>query len=465
MMAKQFTIDTHRGAVFYRFIDYLVIAASLILTMFLYVVPFSNDYLLVLALYLVFFSFIGESLQIYRSWRIGKFNKLLAQVIAVQCTSVMLLFTLLFVVKISDVYSRVVIIGWFTVATFLLISWRVLAKKIRQQLRLNGYSMQDVAIIGLNKDGMNLFNQFKQHPELGFRCYGFFDDRNVERLNNTDQTLIKGNVKKAVLLAKEGKLSKIYLALPITAEERIAEIVTELGDTTADVILLSSSLLKNIMHARIGHIGNVDTISVFESPIYGIRDFYKRIFDICFSFTALIAISPLLCVIALAVKVTSKGPVLFKQRRYGLNGKHIDVFKFRSMTVTENAEKVKQATKNDVRITPIGKFLRRTSLDELPQFLNVLLGDMSVVGPRPHAVSHNETYRKIVNYYMLRHQVKPGITGWAQINGWRGETDTLVKMEKRVEFDLEYIRSWSLWFDIKIIFLTLFKGFVGKNAY
>jgi putative colanic acid biosynthesis UDP-glucose lipid carrier transferase len=169
--------------------------------------------------------------------------------------------------------------------------------------------------------------------------------------------------------------------------------------------------------------------------------------------------------ISLAIKATSPGPVLFKQRRYGLRGEEILVWKFRSMYVMDNNEKVVQATKNDLRITPLGAFLRCSSLDEFPQFFNVLRGDMSLVGPRPHAVAHNEEYRRKVQFYMLRHKVKPGITGWAQINGWRGETDTLEKMEKRVEFDLQYIKTWSLWFDLKIILLTIFKGFVGKNVY
>jgi putative colanic acid biosynthesis UDP-glucose lipid carrier transferase len=171
-------------------------------------------------------------------------------------------------------------------------------------------------------------------------------------------------------------------------------------------------------------------------------------------------------VIAIAIKMTSKGPVIFKQDRYGLNGKRIKVYKFRSMTVCDNDDTViQQASRFDIRVTKLGLFLRRTSLDELPQFINVLQGRMSVVGPRPHAVAHNEQYRKLIKGYMWRHKMKPGITGWAQINGWRGETDTIEKMKKRVEYDLEYIRRWSVWFDLKIVFLTVFKGFVDKNAY
>jgi putative colanic acid biosynthesis UDP-glucose lipid carrier transferase len=169
--------------------------------------------------------------------------------------------------------------------------------------------------------------------------------------------------------------------------------------------------------------------------------------------------------IAIGVKLSSPGPILFKQHRYGMDGKPIKVWKFRSMTTCDDGDSVIQAKKGDARITQYGSFLRRTSLDELPQFINVLMGEMSVVGPRPHAVAHNEEYRKIISGYMLRHKVKPGITGWAQVNGWRGETDTIEKMEQRVEHDMRYIRNWSLWLDLNIVFRTLFTGFVGKNAY
>ncbi|HBX2594003.1 TPA: exopolysaccharide biosynthesis polyprenyl glycosylphosphotransferase, partial [Klebsiella pneumoniae] len=202
-----------------------------------------------------------------------------------------------------------------------------------------------------------------------------------------------------------------------------------------------------------------------ESPLSGINMVFKRLEDIIVSLSILIVISPVLLIIACAVKFTSPGPVIFRQIRYGMDGKSIKVWKFRSMTVMENDNNVTQATKHDLRVTKVGKFLRRTSLDELPQFFNVLFGQMSVVGPRPHAVSHNEQYRTLIKGYMLRHKVKPGITGLAQVNGWRGETDTLDKMQKRVEYDLLYIRNWSIWLDLKIIFLTIFKGFVNKSAY
>ncbi|MCX2533910.1 MAG: exopolysaccharide biosynthesis polyprenyl glycosylphosphotransferase [Plesiomonas shigelloides] len=206
-------------------------------------------------------------------------------------------------------------------------------------------------------------------------------------------------------------------------------------------------------------------MSVFSSPFDGIGGFIKRAEDIILGALILLLISPVLLFVAIGVKLSSPGPVLFKQDRYGLGGKCIKVWKFRSMKVMENSDKVVQATRNDPRVTRFGAFIRRTSLDELPQFFNVLQGSMSIVGPRPHAVAHNEEYRAIVNRYMVRHMVKPGITGLAQINGFRGETDTVDKMEMRVKYDLRYIQTWSLALDIKIIFLTIFKGFVGETAY
>ncbi|HCF9021838.1 TPA: undecaprenyl-phosphate glucose phosphotransferase, partial [Klebsiella variicola subsp. variicola] len=246
---------------------------------------------------------------------------------------------------------------------------------------------------------------------------------------------------------------------------KIKSLITELTDTTCSVSLIPDMLTFNILQSRTEEINGIPVVPLFDTPLNGINMVIKRMEDIVLSFLILLLISPLLICISLAVKLTSSGPVIFKQIRYGMDGKPIKVWKFRSMKVMENDGVVTQAKKHDVRVTTVGKYLRKTSLDELPQFINVLMGNMSIVGPRPHAVAHNEQYRKLIRGYMLRHKVKPGITGWAQINGWRGETDTIDKMEKRVEFDLEYIRSWSLFFDFKIIFLTIFKGFVNKSAY
>ena len=210
----------------------------------------------------------------------------------------------------------------------------------------------------------------------------------------------------------------------------------------------------------------IQMLDLSASPITGELRLLKAVQDFVLASLILLLISPLLLAIALAIKLTSRGPVLYQQKRHGWNGEEIWVYKFRSMVVHHEAgSQVTQASKNDSRITPLGAFLRRTSLDELPQFINVLQGRMSIVGPRPHAMAHNEHYKELVPGYVLRHKVKPGITGWAQVNGFRGETDTLDKMEKRVEYDLYYIEHVSLWLDLKIIVATVFKGFMHKNAY
>jgi putative colanic acid biosynthesis UDP-glucose lipid carrier transferase len=220
-----------------------------------------------------------------------------------------------------------------------------------------------------------------------------------------------------------------------------------------------------LKQARWTNVGGLPIVSIYESPFDGMNGWLKRVEDLLLGTAILVVAAIPMLAIAIAIKCTSKGSILFKQRRYGLNGKVVEVWKFRTMTCSDDGDVVRQATKCDARITRLGGFLRRSSLDELPQFFNVLAGDLSVVGPRPHAVAHNEQYRSLIPGYMLRHKVKPGITGWAQINGWRGETDTLEKMQKRVECDLEYVQHWSLWLDLKIVALTIIKGPYSKNAY
>ncbi|MGI2178555.1 undecaprenyl-phosphate glucose phosphotransferase [Shewanella frigidimarina] len=466
-MDSQKALDVEKDSYtfLYRIIDILIIITCFNSTLILYGADFSKDYLIVLIFTLLVYSYLSESFQLYRSWRVGKFSRMIGSLCLVKLFCFFIVASSLFLLKESESFSRIIIVGWFTLSITSLMSWRYLAKWVKSVRRRSGLGFQDVAIVGLTSTGINLYREIIKNYELGFNFVGFFDDREPKRLGGMQTNLIDGGVNEAVALAKSGKIQKLYICLPMVAEKRIADIIEQLGNTTVDVLITPDFLLKNLMQARIGSVGDVDTISVFESPVNGMRRFYKRTFDIIFSLTAILALSPVLVIIAAAIKLNSPGAVIFKQDRYGLDGRKIKVWKFRSMSVTENSNIVKQATKGDARITNVGAFLRKTSLDELPQFFNVFKGDMSVVGPRPHAVAHNEEYRKLVTYYMLRHKVLPGITGWAQVNGWRGETDTLDKMEKRIDYDLAYIRNWTLWWDVKIVFLTLFKGFVGKNVY
>jgi putative colanic acid biosynthesis UDP-glucose lipid carrier transferase len=458
-------IASNGYAFLYRFIDISILICVLLVSCQFYGVFFDKNYLILLLAQIVIFSYTAEALQLYRYWRVGNFSKMLRLVLVILLIAFGALASVLFLFKAGANFSRVVFGIWFVFSLQLMLSWRILLRLFRKVQLKHGVNVQKVAIAGLTPRGVQLFEEFRQHHELGFQCIGFFDDREVARFPEEYRQHLLGSINDAVLTAQSGVITRLYICLPLHADKRIQQIVQQLGDTTLDVYLVPDLLVMSMMHGRLSNVGDIDTISVFESPHYGVQNYLKRTFDILFSSVALICLMPLLLLIALFIKITSKGPVLFKQDRYGLDGKKIGVYKFRSMKVMENSETVVQATKGDKRVTPLGAFLRRTSLDELPQFINVLFGQMSVVGPRPHAVAHNEHYRNHVSFYMLRHKVKPGITGWAQVNGWRGETDTLVKMEKRVEFDLFYIRNWSLWLDIKIIMLTLFKGFGGKNVY
>lgn len=449
---------------FFRVIDITLLIIALLISLTIYSVPIDKDYLLLLFLATSFFLFIAESIQLYRKLVLGPFfNRTLNVVTAVTLTS-FLMTTLLFLMKENENYSRIAMLIWYILTLTSLIGWRIIYRKAKRSLYKKGINLRKVAVIGLTPIARQLAKEIELYPELGLQFVGFYDDRKTQRLKG-DLTLYKGTVQDALELAQTRELDVVYICIPLSAEAHIARIIYKLSDSTVSVFMVPDFLMSSLMQGNISNIGSLDTISVFESPISGIQEFYKRFFDIIFSFIVIVLISPILLTISIAIKLTSKGPVLFKQDRYGLAGEQIKVYKFRSMKAMENSHTVVQATKNDSRITSIGGFLRRTSLDELPQFFNVLKGEMSVVGPRPHAVAHNEEYRKLVDYYMLRHKVKPGITGWAQINGLRGETDTVDKMEKRVEYDLQYIRNWTLWWDIQIIFLTVYKGFINKNAY
>ncbi|HMP06362.1 MAG TPA: undecaprenyl-phosphate glucose phosphotransferase, partial [Lacipirellulaceae bacterium] len=274
-----------------------------------------------------------------------------------------------------------------------------------------------------------------------------------------------GNLRQLVHLAKTGGVDMIFITFPMRAEQRIRNYLQQLGDTTASVYIVPDFFVFQMLHARWNQIDGLPVVSVFETPISGIDGVLKRMFDLVVATALLVVAAIPMALIAAAVKWSSPGPIFFRQTRYGLSGEEIRVWKFRTMRVCENGPTVKQASKDDDRVTPVGRVLRKTSLDELPQLLNVIGGSMSLVGPRPHATAHNEQYRAQIDGYMLRHKVKPGITGLAQVNGARGETETLEKMARRVEFDHRYIREWSLWMDLRILLKTVLVVFKQENAY
>ncbi|MFC7420020.1 undecaprenyl-phosphate glucose phosphotransferase [Iodobacter arcticus] len=365
-----------------------------------------------------------------------------------------------------DYYYPPFIITWFIVAPIVLISVHVAIRVY--VLRVDSGENAErskVVVVGINQPSQLLVKNIHEEPFLKMDFMGYFDDRSISRLPKSASEHLKGSLDSLPKYIKEHGIKKIYISLPMSSQPRVLELIDELKDSTASIYFIPDLFVFDLINARFDNVAGMPIVAICESPFMGLNGVIKRISDISLSLLILSMIWPVLVAIALAVKFTSAGPVFFKQRRYGENGDSVLVYKFRSMTVMEDGEKVVQATKNDQRLTSIGSFLRKTSLDELPQFINVLQGKMSIVGPRPHANAHNEQYRKLIKGYMIRHKVKPGITGWAQVNGFRGETDTLDKMQNRIKYDLDYLRNWSVWLDLKIIVLTVAVIFRDRNAY
>ena len=449
----------------YRLADLLTISFIYFSILTIRNIPIDQTVLIPLLVSILSFNLTAEALDLYRSWRTQATTTLLRTATLTWLIASLIVFLwAYFFTNMAGFDNRT--LGLYLIGvTPALIIWRMIFREFLFMQRKRGRNSRYAAVIGATQSGYNLSLQILDNAQLGIKLYGLFDDREPKRLPHEFQNQITGTVADVIQAAKEGKIDYIYVAMPMSAENRIMQILNQCSDTTCNVYIIPNFFIYNLLNARWQSVGSVQTLSVFDTPFQGASNAIKRIEDIVFGSAILALIAIPMMFIALGVKITSPGPVIFKQFRYGLDGKEIKVYKFRSMTVTDNGAEVKQATKNDARITPFGAFLRRTSLDELPQFINVLQGRMSIVGPRPHAVAHNEQYRKLIEGYMLRHKVKPGITGWAQVNGFRGETEVVNKMVKRVEYDLDYIHRWSVWLDVKIIFATVFKGFSNKNAY
>ncbi len=454
-------------AAFSQLMDALFVAGALWIVTWCYGFELRTDQSLAAFWAVALFIFFGHLCGLYHSWRGLSLRHEFGRLILVWAAVVMLLLFIAYSLKTSEQFSRRVFLTWFVITPLILIIWRGWIQIILGALRRRGFNTRMVAIAGARDLGGYLARSILDTPWMGLRPVGFYDDRRPAGLRPLVREPIEviGNLDAMVRHAREGKIDIVYITLPMSAEKRIQALLAKLSDTTASVHLIPDFFIFDLLHASWGTIGEVPVVSISESPFYGVDGIIKRLEDMVLACIALLLVAIPLIVIAIGVKLSSPGPILFRQHRYGLRGNKIEVWKFRSMTVLENSDDVAQAKRNDPRVTRFGAFLRRTSLDELPQLFNVLQGRMSLVGPRPHAVIHNEQYRKLIDRYMLRHKVKPGITGWAQVNGWRGETDSLDKMQKRVEYDLAYIHNWSLWLDVKILFLTAFRAFNDKNAY
>ena len=448
---------------FKRLLDPFMIWGLLIIIALAYDENFTGYYLVLMIITFFISSYVFEQTSIYSRWRNGKLLAYIRDTFVGWSFIVAILLFLGYATKLAYQFSEQVILTWFIVTPLALIASHITVRMIADKLRSSG-ELRSAVIVGANETSLKLTQRIAEFPYLLIDIRGFFDGRNETRIQSGFGPRL-GEIADVASYARKHNIEMIFISLPMSAQPRIREILDDLHDTTASIYFLPDVYVFDLMQARFNNVGGIPVVAICESPFAGIDSVVKNTSDFVFAFFILMLLSPLMLAIALAVKMTSPGPAIFKQRRYGLNGEEIIVYKFRSMTVTDDGQKIDQAKKNDPRITKIGAFLRSSSLDELPQFINVLQGRMSIVGPRPHAVAHNELYRKLIKGYMLRHKVKPGITGWAQVNGLRGETEVLEKMQARIEFDLDYLQNWSIWFDTWIIIRTVWVVLRRDNAY
>jgi putative colanic acid biosysnthesis UDP-glucose lipid carrier transferase len=370
-----------------------------------------------------------------------------------------------YVTKYSEEYSRRVVVTWVLVTPVLLVILALALQSITRALLMDAAQARRAIIVGCTKASMELTRRLELHVELGISVAGFFDDRGSDRLGCAQHAQLLGRFADVAWFVKHRNIDVIFIAIPPGQVARMRDLVHELGDTTASIYYLPDVSGFDMIQQRTSEILGFPVVAMCETPFHGYTGLVKRVMDVTIASLAVVLLSPLLLGIAWAVRSSSPGPVLFRQRRYGLDGREIMVFKFRTMTVCEDGTRVTQAARNDQRVTRVGKHLRRWSLDELPQLFNVLQGTMSLVGPRPHAVAHNEEYRKLIKRYMVRHKVLPGITGLAQVRGCRGETARVEDMEARVMYDLEYMRNWSPLLDLQILFATAIAVVRTDRAY
>ncbi len=426
---------------------------------------------MLVCLFTIGVSYITYSIAgLYSTWRGTRFFDELRRLVLCWVVMVSAAGLFAFLTKTGEIVSRLWF-GWsIIIAVVCLCLFRYALRVFLGWIRKRGFNFRSVVIVGAGEIGRTIAKRLNENRWIGLKVVAFFDDDESKQGEQILHANVVGDSSSLFDFIESNRKSgtpvdQVWITFPFRAEERIRYIINQLNDTSVDVRLVPNLFGLQLITGAVDQIGEIPLVNLSRVGNDGFSASLKNSLDWLFAACGLILLSPLLLLIAILIKLDSAGKVLFKQRRYGIDGQEIVVWKFRTMTVCDDGDSVVQARKGDHRITRLGGLLRRTSLDELPQLFNVLQGKMSLVGPRPHAVSHNEEYRKKISGYMKRHKIKPGITGWAQVNGWRGETDTLIKMEKRVELDIEYINNWSVWLDFKILFLTVLRGFTGKNVY
>lgn len=468
-----------------RFFDLTLVVLGAIIAHYIRADVLTLGYFYKIALIIVLcgVALIFPLLNVYKPWRGGSVWSeirllLFGWLLVMTAVPVLLYFT-----KTGELYSRLWFGWWTLIVAVLMVASRIAIRQLSRAARRAGFNTRNVLIVGSGKLGQSVYQNLLDNEWAGINVIGIVssneDGEDENRKPSEFEAPLIGGVDSLDKLLQEGKLplasmgqslhleeiDQVWVALPTNQEQEIRRVFNLLEESALTGIFVPDIFLHSLLKRSVDEFAGMPVVNLRATPITGTASTLKLLEDIVVSVGALLFFAPLMLIVSILIKLESPGPVLFKQRRYGMDGKEITVWKFRTMKVMEDGEQVRQATRGDSRVTRIGSILRKTSLDELPQFFNVLQGKMSVVGPRPHAVAHNEQYRKLVDHYMLRCVTKPGITGWAQVNGWRGETDTVDKMRKRVEFDIDYLRKWSLWLDVKIIAKTIFKGMYNKNAY
>jgi len=424
-------------------------------------IPLFSDYLIFLLFIIIVFPVCLTGSGLYKPMR-GKsqFNEIVSIFKAVSL-SIIILTAITFFYRAHS-YSRIVMVLYWILSITTISLSRFYLRRTLKYFRERGYNLRHILIVGAGDLAKNLAEKINLHPEIGFNIVGFLTDHSEKVGKSISGKKILGQLEDVQKIVREHNIDQLFIALPRHAHERLEKVIGYLGEEFVDIKVVPDLLQFMQLNPGIEDLDGLPIVNLSEGPLYGWNSLFKRFVDFTVSLFLLIAMSPVIIIIAIAVKLTSNGPVLYEQERIGLSGRHFTMYKFRTMF--EGAEKKTGAVwakKGDSRRTSIGVFLRKASLDELPQFFNVLKGDMSIVGPRPERPVFVNDFKKSVYQYMLRQKMKAGITGWAQVNGWRGDSS----LEKRIEYDLYYIENWSLLFDLKIMWLTIWKGLINKSAY
>ncbi len=453
------------------FFDWLALSGSWILAYYLRFyfplfpvsggIPAFLTYLTLLVIMLPLWYIVFKAFDLYRPRRISSKVAEIMDIAKGTTVAILILVSLTFFVRKYE-FSRLTFLYFWVICMITLCIERILFRELLRVIRKRGYNLRHALIVGTGRLGLEVTDRVHHHPELGIKIRGFLSEERAQVGNMLDGFQVLDTYENIRNVVMDQKIDIVLITLPLSACERLKRILDDIGDEMVSIMLIPDLFEFATLRGGIGEFEGMPIISLRDTPLYGWNLVVKRVTDVMLSITILLAVSPLMLIISVLVKATSKGPVFYSQERMGLDGKIFSMRKFRTMeTQAEKETGPVWAAKSDSRRTPIGAFLRKTSMDELPQFLNVLKGDMSIVGPRPEREFFIQQFRNKIPKYMLRHKMKAGITGWAQISGWRGNTS----LEKRIEYDLFYIENWSLRFDLEIMWLTIWRGLINKHAY